>query len=126
MFRLWDDYEDYVIMVTKKKTVKPNRLALNRRRKRYPWSLSVHITYGQAGKKTKEAHLARDEIEREWMKFGNWIGHGSSLGASGDCDVQVSFKTYKDVEKAKKLAVTSMFKHGVSGRYHQFKFGNEE
>ena len=88
--------------------------------KKYPWSFSVDVSYGQYGKKRKEAHTARNEIEEKWSKFGNWIGHGSELGKNGTCDIQVGFKTMKDVEKARKIAINIMFKHEVSGRYHIF------
>lgn len=96
------------------------------RDKIYPWDFSVDITYGQRGKRYKEAHTARNEIEKEWSKFGDWIGHASSLGVSGSCDVQVAFKTRTDVEKAKKIAIDTMFKHGVSGRYHIFDIMKEK
>jgi hypothetical protein len=99
---------------------------LDAQTKKYPWSFSVHITYGQSGKKFSEAHMARNEIEKKWTKFGKWIGHGSSLGVAGSCDVQVAFKNMKDVEKAKKVAIDIMFKHEVSGRYHIFDLREEE
>jgi hypothetical protein len=84
----------------------------------YPWAFSVEITYGQAGKKMKEAHLARNEIEKQWEKFGKWLGHGSSLGVTGSCDVAVDFRNKIDVARAKRIAIDTMEKYGVSGRYY--------
>jgi hypothetical protein len=80
--------------------------------RKYPWSFTVYITTGSASKR----ELVRNEIEKKWEKFGDWVGHGYSY-QTGEYDVQVAFKTKPDVDKARKLAVNSMFKHGVSGRY---------
>jgi hypothetical protein len=97
--------------------LKKKRLAME---KKFPWDCWVNVSYGQRNKKIKEAHKARDEIEKQWSKFGKWVGHGSSvpLGGNNYCDVQVAFKTKADAEKATAIARAVMNKYDVSGDYH--------
>jgi hypothetical protein len=74
-----------------------------------PWSLIIEIPYRQ-----KNSRAIRDEIEKKLSKLGEWIGHGTGFGAH---DVHIAFKTEKDANKAKTIAINIMSKHNVSGRY---------
>jgi len=77
--------------------------------KTHPWSLIIEIPYRQ-----KNSRTIRDEIEKKLSKIGKWVGHGTGFGVH---DVCVAFKTKKDLEKAKTVAIHIMFKRHVSGRY---------
>lgn len=83
---------------------------------KYPWSFILQIPY------KKNSKLTRNIIEKELIKSGEWIGHGSGFGAH---DLHVAFKTEKDAKKAKNIAVKLMLKHNVSGKYVITKYEGE-
>jgi hypothetical protein len=86
--------------------------------KKHPISLSVDISFNNSVM-FKKALDARNEIETHWNKFGNWIGHGSSVGKNGSMDIQVCFKE-TDIDRAKSIAKDIMKKHGVHGKFSEF------
>jgi hypothetical protein len=85
--------------------------------KTHPWSLIIEIPYRQ-----KNSRAIRDEIEKRLSKIGEWTGHGTGLGVH---DVSISFKTQKDLKKAKKISIDIMFKHNISGRYKILNMGDK-
>jgi hypothetical protein len=99
------------------KPSKADQKRMDDQNKKYPWDFTVYISYAGRGKTSESALTARNEIEKKLSVFGSWVGHGTDM-SSREHDVQVGFKNEKDIEKARKIAVDIMFKHGVSGHYN--------
>jgi hypothetical protein len=102
---------------------KPNRLRYFKEGITYPLDTAVYVKYG---KDPKQAHIVRNEIETKWSKFGKWVGHGSAIYETGECDVQVGFKTSQDLTKAKKIAQTLADKYKVKIRITVHKYTRKE